>query len=288
MKTFAFIALTVLVLSATPCQGQIMPSMVYSSMRTRPNGVFEIRATYKLEPGPVPALSGGPFSAQKVFQNDQELTDGTHISRQSPTIHTYQDSAGNIRIEWPFKKPDRCPPQWELPLQVEIINAAAGYHYILDTVHRVAHRGAIEIIPRKPAPPLPQNPAPNAPIQTTDSARPQSSTETLGSMVIDGLAVEGKRTTTTYPAGSRMGNDRPVTTSSEVWVSPELNLPAFKKTSDPRSGDEKSAYFNIDRTEPDPSLFQVPTDYQIVDEPGPFAIIFTFRLNESGKLEPVK
>jgi hypothetical protein len=235
----------------------------------------------------VPALTGGPFSAHKLFQQEQELTDGTRISRQSPTIHTYQDSAGNIRIEWPFKRPDRCPPQWELPLQVEIIDAAAGYHYILDTVHRVAHRGIIEIIPRKPAQPLPQRPAPNAPIQTADNTRPQSLTESLGSKVIDGLAVEGNRTTTTYPAGSRMGNDRPVTTSSEVWVSPELNLPAFRKTSDPRSGDEKSAYFDIDRTEPNPSLFKVPADYQIVDEPGPFAITFQFRLNRAGKLEPV-
>jgi len=48
----------------------------------------------------------------------------------------------------------------------------------------------------------------------------------------------------------------------------------FRKTSDPRSGDEIAASYDIVRSEPDPSLFQVPSDYQIVDEPGPFAITF--------------
>jgi hypothetical protein len=285
MKTFTCIAL--IVLSAAVCRAQIMPSMVTSSMKVLPNREFEIRATYKMEPGPIPALSGGPFSGRTVLQTDQELTDGTKISRQSQTIMTYKNSAGSIRVEWPFRRPNNCPSEWDLPLQIEFIDAAAGYHYVLDTVHRVAHRGPIEIIQSKPAPTPPRTVAPPPPISNPDGTRPLSSTEPLGSTVMDGVPVEGRRTTTVYPAGSRMGNDRPVTTTSEVWGSPELGAPLFRKSSDPRSGDAKAAVYDIDRSEPNPSLFQVPGDYKIVDESGPFAITFKFRLNESGKLEPV-
>ena len=73
-----------------------------------------------------------------------------------------------------------------------------------------------------------------------------------------------------------MGNDGPVTITSEEWATPGSAMPPFRKVSDPRSGDETAASFDIVRGEPDPSLFQVPADYQIVDEPGPFAITFTF------------
>jgi hypothetical protein len=288
MKTFALIALALLILSAFPCQGQVIPSMVFSSMRYRPGGELEIRATYKMEPGPIPALSGRPYSAKRLIQTDQELSDGAKISRQSPTVLYYRNSAGSLRFEWPFvRKPNNARPEWDLPVQIEIIDVELGCHYVLDTVHRVAHRGAIEINPIKEPPPS-QTATPGRLSQPGESARAQSSTESLGGTVIDGIALQGTRTTTTYPAGSRIGNDRPITTTSEIWDSPELGVPLFRKSSDPRSGDEKAAYFDVSLTEPDASLFQVPADYKIVDEPGPFAITFKFRLNKSGKLDPVQ
>jgi hypothetical protein len=63
----------------------------------------------------------------------------------------------------------------------------------------------------------------------------------------------------------------------ETWNSPDLPFPVFRKINDPRTGEEKMAYFNIRRGEPDPRLFQIPEGYQIVDETGPFAITFTLR-----------
>jgi hypothetical protein len=279
MKAFAFLVPIVLALSSYPCHGQIIPSMVTSSTRILPNGEIEIRATYKMEPGPIPAFLGDPFSLKRVFQKNQVLADGTNIEKQTPAILHYQDSAGRFRGEYPFRRPANFPNRFDLPPQIEIIDSVAGYHYILDTVHRVAHRGVIEIIPRKPLPPPPKAPLPPPPSQTPgpgDDTRPQRSTEPLGDKVIDGLPLEGKRTTTTYPAGSDMGNDRPVTITSEEWASPGSAMPPFRKTNDPRSGEETAASYDIVRGEPDPSLFQIPADYRIVDEPGPFAITFIF------------
>jgi hypothetical protein len=278
MKAFALIVLVALALSAFPCYGQIMPSMVVSSMRVRPNGEVEIRATYKMEPGPVPAFVGDPFSMKQVFQKDQVLADGTTITKQTSPVREYVDSVGRFRSEYAFKKPSNLASGYDLPDQIEIIDSVLGYHYIIDTAHRVIHRGVIEVIPRKPQPP-PQNAMANPPGQRPgpgNNTLPQHSTEPLGSTAIGGVPLEGRRTTTTYPAGSSMGNDGPVTITSEAWSTPGSAMPPFRKTIDPRSGVETAASYDIVRGEPDPSLFQLPADYQIVDEPGPFAITFTF------------
>ena len=59
-------------------------------------------------------------------------------------------------------------------------------------------------------------------------------------------------------------------------------MPPLKKISDPLSGDETAVSYDIIREEPDPSLFQIPADFQIVDESGPFVITFT--LSQKTKL----
>ncbi len=81
---------------------------------------------------------------------------------------------------------------------------------------------------------------------------------------MEGVLVEGDRTTVTYPVGA-LGNDRPITTVSEVWRSSDLKTVVLRKNSDPRSGRSTTRLTNISRAEPDPFLFQVPADYQIVD-----------------------
>jgi len=80
---------------------------------------------------------------------------------------------------------------------------------------------------------------------------------------MEGFQVEGRRITTTWPAGSAMGNDRPITSVDETWFSPELHIVVLSKGTDPRNGEHTRKLVNIDRTEPDPSLFQPPADYTI-------------------------
>ena len=41
------------------------------------------------------------------------------------------------------------------------------------------------------------------------------------------------------------------------------------ESSDPRMGDTTYTLSNVDRSEPAASLFQVPADYTIKDQPGP-------------------
>jgi len=89
--------------------------------------------------------------------------------------------------------------------------------------------------------------------------------------MIEGVLTQGTRTTYTHPAGE-MGNDRPFTVIHESWYSPELRLTVMMRADDPRSGESVNRYTNIDRSEPDPALFQIPPGYQVVDETDTFTI----------------
>jgi hypothetical protein len=92
-------------------------------------------------------------------------------------------------------------------------------------------------------------------------------TEQLGNQVIEGVLAEGQRVTVTIEAG-KIGNERPIVTINERWYSPELQTIILSKNSDPRMGETTYKLINIDRSEPDPSLFQVPADYTVEEGPG--------------------
>jgi hypothetical protein len=163
---------------------------------------------------------------------------------------------------------------------IEIYDPVAGKHYSLDPRNHIARQ-----MPTLP-PPGPALTAPMiragvpavfmqdsatfstaaAPVHDPAAAqtqRPQFSHESLGTQTIEGVMAQGERSTVIYPVGF-FGNDRPVTTMSESWTSPELKITILSKNSDPRNGDSTTRLTNISRAEPDASLFQIPSDYQIV------------------------
>lgn len=81
---------------------------------------------------------------------------------------------------------------------------------------------------------------------------------------IDGLAVEGRQHTETIPAG-QIGNELPITITSEEWTSTDLKVLVLTKHNDPRTGESSYRLANVVRAEPDPSLFIVPPDYTVKD-----------------------
>ncbi len=94
------------------------------------------------------------------------------------------------------------------------------------------------------------------------SSEAEVNKETLGTQMIEGVMAEGTRVTFTIPAG-KIGNAMPIVTVNERWYSPELQTVVMSKNSDPRSGETTYRLTNINRSEPDASLFQVPGDYTI-------------------------
>lgn len=87
-------------------------------------------------------------------------------------------------------------------------------------------------------------------------------TEALGKEVIEGVEVEHTRKTLTIPAGE-IGNTLPIEVVDETWYSPELQIMIMTRHRDPREGETTYRLSNISRSEPDRSLFEVPTDYGI-------------------------
>jgi hypothetical protein len=115
----------------------------------------------------------------------------------------------------------------------------------------------------------PSLPGPNVsvsrPPPAPESLRPHDETEALGTQMMEGLLVTGSRTTTTIPTGAQ-GNDRAMVIVNEQWVSKDLRLTLLAKTSDPRTGDRTMRVTSVDRNDPDPSLFEVPADYTVVQQ----------------------
>jgi hypothetical protein len=55
-------------------------------------------------------------------------------------------------------------------------------------------------------------------------------------------------------------------------MSPELKVPGLVTNNDPRSGESTTKLINVNRSEPDPSLFQPPPDYTVIEETGDFTM----------------
>ena len=96
----------------------------------------------------------------------------------------------------------------------------------------------------------------------------KSEKEALGKQSFDGVEAEGTRNTVTIPAGA-IGNERPILIVSERWYSAELQAVVMSRHSDPRFGETSYRLTNINRAEPDRTLFEVPAGYNVTTD-GPF------------------
>ena len=93
----------------------------------------------------------------------------------------------------------------------------------------------------------------------------QVAKESLGQQMVEGVMCEGRRSTITIPANT-IGNELPINIVSEEWYSPELQVLVLTKQSDPRMGETTYRLTNIHRSEPDRSLFEVPSDYSVKEQ----------------------
>lgn len=97
----------------------------------------------------------------------------------------------------------------------------------------------------------------------------ETKTEQLSKRMIEGVEAVGTRTTMTIPANS-VGNELAIEVVSESWFSPELKTLVMSTRKDPRFGETTFRLRNVRLGEPIASLFEVPADYKITDEPNVF------------------
>jgi len=228
-------------------------------------------------------VQNAPFSGEFVEQMVRGKSDGTQVTHATYPVKIWRNSDGSFRVERvTFSGVDENSEQ--LSTIVSICDHNAGLMYVLDMQHKIAHR-----FPCQPTLSLSRPGAQNttasgaqltAPRANSvarpppDPSRPERKSESLGEQVFGEVVAQGSRITTTYPIGYE-GNDRPIVVSNETWVSRDLKLEIMRKSSDPHYGSNLREMTNIHKAEPDAALFQVPSDFTIVDESAGFKFTLT-------------
>lgn len=199
---------------------------------------------FGMHPGKV--VTGAPFSADVTHQVTQTLADGNTI-QHAVTGRIARDSQGRTYMQHTIND---GPLAQNGPKQIVFLSdPVAGYTYALDSETKTATRRTFK--------------APREGSAGRQHGLPQESAD-LGTQNINGVSAQGKSITHTIPAGE-MGNAKPIVSTSEVWYSPDLQIPVMAKHNDPRSGMAMFTLTNIQRGDPPASLFQVPSDYTVKD-----------------------
>ncbi len=198
-------------------------------------------------------VTGAPYSATESSTFEEKLTDGNTITRQNQS-KVYRDSQGRTRVEHTMTPPGGTAPA----TRIMILDPVAGFAYALNPTTLTANKFPVKVNTGTTTNP---NPTPhahnNAEVQTQD----------LGTKTVNGVPATGTRTTITIPAGA-IGNSAPIVSVRETWVGTTLKVPVQITSTDPRFGNHTMNLTNIALTEPDATLFQVPSNYTIKEGRG--------------------
>jgi hypothetical protein len=196
-------------------------------------------------PGSRTVVTGAPYSAVETVQRQQTLANGNQISTKGQST-VYRDSQGRIRTEETITP--AASSGKSARTMVTIFDPVAGNRYVLDSSTMTARQSMLPNFKgrgdTRPAPP----------------ARPNETTTSLGTQVINGVQATGMQLTETIPAGA-IGNAQEIQVVRITWISTELKVPVEIKTTDPRFGNTDMELTNIVQTEPSASLFVVPAGY---------------------------
>jgi hypothetical protein len=237
-------------------------------------------------------VQGAPYSATITNESTQTLTDGTHIVQNS-TGTTARDSQGRTRQDAALPAIGNLSAA-DAPHLVFIMDPVTQASYTLNLTDKTAQKmsmpprmqqadsgagqsggassGGVFFTRMAGAAPMDAGMPPPGPAgivihkELIGDESAQISTEDLGTQTMEGLVVNGVRTTRTIPEG-QIGNDKPISIVTEVWTSPDLKTIVYSKRSDPRMGEQTFKLTNVVRAEPDASLFTVPSDFKLMDGP---------------------
>jgi hypothetical protein len=237
------LALSVLCCIISPARSQSL------SLSAKSNGKT---ATITLSPGSTPVafrvVTGAPYSGR-------EHAEHVPARAESSDTVTYRDSLGRTRTE------RMIFPEPPFTL-VQVFDPVAGCFYVLDSVEQVAYRlpaGAITTPPRKPDPPEMTRTLPGGGTITT---------ERLGVKTMFGVTVDG--------AGFTIVHEGRATARGETWRSHRLGIVVYGTNRSADGSVTTQTMLDLSTADPDPTLFQVPAGYRIVEEPGAFTINLSF------------
>lgn len=252
-----------------------------------------------IEGGLMSNVKGAPYSAEQIRENTQTLSDGTHINNQT-AVKLYRDGQGRVRRDTPemisifdpvagvgYTLNPKTLTGSKIHVSVSVKTGPNNVSYTATAssgdgreVH-VVNEAKTATITGQAATVRASGGGAGSDVVLPFffSAEPgvvsisgsqmkvaggSGKAENLGTQTMEGVSVQGERRSHTIEAG-QIGNDRPIQIVEEHWYSPDLQMDIMNRHVDPRTGEQTMRVVNIQRGEPDPSLFQPPAEYQISD-----------------------
>lgn len=202
---------------------------------------------------------GIPLTADIVTTHVQYLSDGNKISNDE-TSHFYRDSEGRTRRENKLMLPGHST---DTPTMIMINDPVAHTRFVLNTVHKSADQVVVEDGPAEANVMFMKKRQDERVVINKEPSNEQpENREDLGTQSIEGVTAHGTRTSHVIPAG-KIGNEKPITVTTESWFSEDVGLEVLRVHKDPWSGEVTTKVTNIRRGEPDASLFTPPADYKV-------------------------
>jgi hypothetical protein len=202
---------------------------------------------------------GIPLTADVVTTHVQYLSDGNKITNDE-TSHFYRDSEGRTRRENKLMLPGHST---DTPTMIMINDPVAHTRFVLNTVHKSADQVVVENGPADAnVMYMKKRQDEQVVINKAPSNEQPENKEDLGTQSIEGVTARGTRTSHVIPAG-KIGNEKPITVTTESWFSDEVGMEVLRVHKDPWSGEVTTKVTNIRRGEPDASLFTAPADYKV-------------------------
>jgi hypothetical protein len=242
----------------------------------------------------VPPITGVPFSATALIENQQMMPDGSVAASRNINL-IGRDSRGRTHGEMRSRVPASSSdiphlgevhiydPQTHLitiyypathiatqQLEYRPMNSNLGKipdPQVAEALDPATVRNMAITDTRFPPKPttarIPQFPLPPTGIPVNPLA-PRVKIDDLGTTTINDFDVKGTRRTVVIPAQAN-GTGAPITVVDEYWYSEDLHVNVLLRHHDPRTGLQTIALSDIKREDPPQSFFAIPEGYKIVD-----------------------
>jgi hypothetical protein len=198
-------------------------------------------------------VTGKPFSGRDSIEWTRTLEDGSVVTTRLTAL-VARDSQGRIRRERANFVPADSNQQSK-PMDMIILDPV---EHTRTTCNIASRRCTVTDY----STPVKFSPDPAGPL---DHGKRFLERESLGTGIVDDLNVMGTRETLTINAGV-IGNSEPVVTTREFWYSSDLEINLSVTREDPREGTQRIQLIDLSRSEPDPALFRVPSDFVSEDQ----------------------
>jgi hypothetical protein len=223
-----------------------------------------------------------PYFAKSTATWVDQRSDGSVVAHTKETL-LYRDVEGRTRIE--IARDAQIMTYHDRQgnthtMDVTYMYSGDKHHVTVEdpvegitfywTIDEQAEKKQVTVNRRAPRPPknstqtTPDHSGPQEKDPDTIAVSPfhHNHVETLGAQTVNGLYAEGYRATELL-RDSNTGTD--VTATTEEWLSPDLKIVVRKIETDQRFGTFSTELTNVSRSDPDPELFKLPKEYEIVE-----------------------